>query len=219
MRATVVACSVSVRHDEGRSAGRDSSSSKRATSRRDVLSVSEGGACSQTNSQTSLTDSLTDKLTGKLTDKLSSRTHQKTDQSDLSRKGSSRIQNRLPMLLPHIPWYSIEGPARLAADVGVSRSTISRLMSGKCSPSYRLVAAVSEALSRRLDASLDEALPSPLDPREIFTTDGTYPTPSACDLCHCSGCLPDYAFRSSGERYPEYRHMQPGDWCRSPLLA
>ena len=145
------------------------------------------------------------------TDKLTYRSVQKANPHNRPPGGAPHIQNRLPTLLVHIPWYSIEGKARLAADVGVSRSTICRLVSGTCSPSYHLVVAVAEALSRRMDARLD--------PREIFTTDGSYPTSSACDLCGCGGCLPEYAFRSSGERYPEFRDMQPGDWCRTPLPA
>jgi len=138
---------------------------------------------------------------------LTYRAIQKSKRPDLSRRPPQRIRNRLPAILVHVPWYSIEGPARLAADVGVSRSTITRLINGTSSPSYRLVAAITDALSRRIDARLDM--------REIFTTDGTYPAPSACDLCRCGGCMPEYAFKSNGERPPEFRDMMPGDWSRS----
>ncbi len=131
----------------------------------------------------------------------------------------ARIRNRIPELLPHISWFSIEGQARLAADVGVSRSTITRLVNGTTSPSYRLVVDVTEAISRRLGGSLKLPSTFRLDPREIFTTDGTYPTPSACDLCGCGGCIPDYAFNPSGERHPEFKDMQPGDWCVTPALT
>ena len=121
------------------------------------------------------------------------------------------IQNRIAPILSHIPWYSIEGQARLAADCHVSRSTISRLVRGKSLPSYRLARAITDALSHRLGL--------PLDMREIFTTDGTYPTACVCDLTpDCRGCFPDAAFDALGSRKPEYAHMNPGDWCRYPTM-
>jgi transcriptional regulator with XRE-family HTH domain len=122
-------------------------------------------------------------------------------------RGEAAIQNRIRALLPHIVWYSIEGQARLAADCSVSRSTISRLVRGKCSPSYRLARAVTDALSKRLGV--------PLDMREVFTTDGTYPTACVCDLTPgCTGCFPEEAYDAEGNLRPDYRDLRPGDWCR-----
>lgn len=114
------------------------------------------------------------------------------------------IQNRVRVFLIHIPKLSIQGQARLAAEVGVSRSTISRLAGGRTSPSYRLARNVADALARLLG--------HPLDMREIFSTDGTYPTPSGCDLCGCGGCLPDEAYDAEGSLKPEWRGQRPGDW-------
>lgn len=114
------------------------------------------------------------------------------------------IRNRLKILLIHIPKLSIQGQARLAAEVGVSRSTISRLAGGKTSPSYRLARRVADALERLLG--------HPLDMREVFSTDGTYPTRSGCALCRCGGCLPDEAYDAEGSLRPEWRGQRPGDW-------
>lgn len=119
------------------------------------------------------------------------------------------IQNRVQVLLVHIPKFSIQGQARLAADVGVSRSTISRLVHGRINPSYRLARGVTDALERMLG--------KPLDMREVFSTDGTYLTPSGCALCQCGGCLPDRAYDIEGNLRPEWQGQRPGDWsCACP---
>lgn len=123
----------------------------------------------------------------------------------------SRVQNRLRQVLLHVPWYMFEGQARLAADVRVSRSTISRLINGRISPSYRLVEKVTEALSKRLGRQID--------PRDLFTTDadGTYPTPSACDLTGCGGCLlAVYWDERRDQLKPEWKDARPGEWSVSP---
>ena len=114
------------------------------------------------------------------------------------------IQNRIPILLVHIPKLSIRGQARLAAEVGVSRSTVSRLVNGKINPSYRLARSVTDALERFLRR--------PLDMRDVFSTDGTYLTPSGCALCRCRGCLPEAAWSEDGTLKPEWKEALPGDW-------
>ena len=114
------------------------------------------------------------------------------------------VQNRVRVLLVHIPKLSIRGQARLAAEVGVSRSTISRLVGGRINPSYRLARGVTDALEKMLNR--------PLDMREVFSTDGTYLTPSGCALCRCTGCLPDEAYDPEGNLRPQWRGQRPGDW-------
>lgn len=116
--------------------------------------------------------------------------------------------NRLRAVLVHCPRYMFEGQARLAADVGVARSTISRLVAGKTNPSIRVVQAVQAALEQEVGRSL----PLP----ELFSPDGSYPTRSACRLCGCDGCMPEEAYDKDGNRREEYQHMEPGDWSVSP---
>lgn len=116
--------------------------------------------------------------------------------------------NRIAALLVHTTRYAFEGQARLAHDVGVSRSTICRLMGGATNPTYRLVHGVTSAL--------EAALHKPLDSREIFSPNGTYPTPSACALCGCAGCTPEEAYDGKGRLRPEWKNRTPGDWSLYP---
>lgn len=117
--------------------------------------------------------------------------------------------NRLRAVLLHVPWYSIEGFARLASDVGVSRSTVSRLVSGKQHPSFFLAQSIADALSLRLTR--------PIPPRELFSEHGAFPTGSTCDLCGCKGCLPPEAYdERSDRRRLAWSGAKPGDWCRYP---
>jgi len=122
----------------------------------------------------------------------------------LTVRNGQPVQNRVPVLLVHIPKLSIRGQARLAAEVGVSRSTVSRLVNGKINPSYRLARGVTDALERFLGR--------PLDMRDVFSTDGTYLTASGCALCQCGGCLPEAAWSDDGTLKPEWRDARPGDW-------
>lgn len=119
--------------------------------------------------------------------------------------------------MAHTLWYAFEPQARLARDAGVSRSTISRLITGKINPSFRLVQAITAALSQRLNDTLDSPMTNPLDPREVFSTNGVYPTSSVCRLAGCPGCLPEEAYDRNGNRRPEFQQMRPGDWCNSSV--
>lgn len=92
----------------------------------------------------------------------------------------SPVHNRIERLMEHIPWYSISGQARLARDAGISRAALSRLLSGKASPSFATVWAITMSLEKRLGRSLDS--------RELVSLDGTYPTASVCTLADCRGC-------------------------------
>ena len=121
------------------------------------------------------------------------------------------VSNRLRAVLLHIPWYSIEGFARLATDVNVSRSTISRLTGGRQQPSFRLAQAIADAVSLRLSKTVS--------PRELFSEDGTFPTGSTCELCGCKGCLPPEAYDERSDRLkPAWKDAKPGDWCRYPQI-
>ncbi|WP_309715526.1 helix-turn-helix transcriptional regulator [Armatimonas sp.] len=116
------------------------------------------------------------------------------------------ISNRLRAILLHVPYYAFEGTARLARDTGLAPSSISRIIRGKVSPSYVVVERVTKAISHRLGRRLDA--------RELFTTDGTYPTPSTCELMDCSGCHPPEAWCEITDTLrPPWRWRLPGDWC------
>ena len=114
------------------------------------------------------------------------------------------LYNRVRTLMVHAPRYSFQGQARLAADVGCARSTVSRMVNGKTRPSYRLAQAVVAALGRQLRR--------PLDPADVFSPTGGYPTPSGCEAAGCKGCLPDEAYDAEGDMRPEWRGQRPGEW-------
>jgi len=120
-----------------------------------------------------------------------------------------RLHNRVDAVMNHVSRYQFEGRARLAADVGVSRSTVSRMLNGNTTPSYALV--------QKVTAALSEHLAKPLDISDLFSPSGFYEERSACRLAGCRGCLPEAAFDGRGRRRPEWRDAQPGDWSLAPL--
>ena len=122
--------------------------------------------------------------------------------------GATAPANRLNTILLHSTRYCFEPQCRLATDVHCSRSTISRLVNGRTAPSFALVQAIASAL--------EEDFGFPIDAREIFSPDGTYPTRSACRLCQCDGCLPEQAYTRSGSLKPEWRGVKPGNWTLAP---
>ena len=111
----------------------------------------------------------------------------------------------------HVSRYSFQGRARLAADAGVSRSTISRMINGQTSPSHALVQAVTEALAVNLR--------KPLVPRDLFSSDGSYHERSGCRLSGCTGCLPETAFDAHGRRRVEWLNARPGEWSLAPEMS
>ncbi|MCW3053462.1 MAG: hypothetical protein JWN14_2632 [Chthonomonadales bacterium] len=113
--------------------------------------------------------------------------------------------NRLSAVMAHTSRYAFKGQARLARDIGVSRSTISRLIAGETRPSL--------ALALKITDRLEQELGQHIDPRDLLSLTGSYPTPSVCDLCGCRGCLPDAAYDADDRRRPLYRTLQPGQWC------
>jgi transcriptional regulator with XRE-family HTH domain len=119
-----------------------------------------------------------------------------------------RVHNRIDAILLHLPRYAFMGRSRLAADAGVSKSAVTRLLNGQSVPSVLVVFRIADALERRIHRSLD--------PREIVSIDGTYPTPSTCRLMGCRGCLPPSAYDNEDNLKPEYRSSRPGDWSVRP---
>jgi transcriptional regulator with XRE-family HTH domain len=128
------------------------------------------------------------------------------------------VVNRLRAVLLHVPYYSIEGPSRLAQDTGLSRSTISRLCRQRSSPSYRVAEVIAEAISRRSG--------QPISAGEIFSPNGAYPTPSTCSLMECTGCYPPEAWDEKTQTLkPGWKQQKPGEWSRltasptSPVIS
>lgn len=115
--------------------------------------------------------------------------------------------NRLAAILFHISWYSFKTQVRLAQDTGLSKAAISRIIRGFHCPSYPAALLITRALEKRLQR--------PLDPREIFSLDGAYPTPSVCTLVGCRNCLPDAAYGDNGVIRPEYKELKAGQWSMS----
>lgn len=119
-----------------------------------------------------------------------------------------RLYNRIPAVLAHTTRFAFEPQARLAAAVGVSKSTISRTLAGRSRPSL--------PLAQRIAAVLSDDLGVCVGVGDLFSPDGTYPTRSACRLCGCDGCFPPWAHDARGRLRPEFRGQKPGDWTLAP---
>ena len=119
-----------------------------------------------------------------------------------------QVQHRIGAVMAHVPWYAFKSQARLAADLGFSKSAVSRLLSGECTPSLALACALTQTLEKRLGRKLDM--------RELFSPDGTYPTASACQLVGCSNCLPPDAYDKDDNLRSEYKNVQAGQWSVAP---
>lgn len=116
--------------------------------------------------------------------------------------------NRVRIALLHGWRYAFEGQARLAQDVGVSRSTISRLINNQTTPSQTLQEKIVRALSSDIGI--------PLRVRDVFSPDGTYPVRSGCRTFGCEGCFPEEAYDRHGNLLPHFEEQQPGDWTLAP---
>lgn len=121
---------------------------------------------------------------------------------------NSQLHNRILALMAHTTRYAFKGETRLASDAGVSKSAVCRLLNGRSSPSFVLVVAITKALEKRLGR--------PLDPRDLISLDGHYPTTSACELAGCKGCLPLEAYDENNRIRPEFKNIKPGQWCIAP---
>jgi DNA-binding phage protein len=123
---------------------------------------------------------------------------------DRSVNAATCTQNRVAAIMAHIGRYSFRGTSRLAADAGVSKSTISHLVHGKTNPLYSTI--------RRVVNCLELHLGRPLPFREVVSSDGSYPTKHVCDLVGCPGCVPDVVYDAEGVVRAGFRQVQPGSW-------
>ena len=128
---------------------------------------------------------------------------------------TSQVHNRILALMAHTNRYAFKGESRLAHDAGVSKSAVCRLLNGQSSPSFALVSSITKALEPHLQRGLEGRR---LDPHELISLDGTYPTASACQLAGCKGCLPAEAYDEHNRLKPEFRDMKPGQWSLSPSI-
>lgn len=124
---------------------------------------------------------------------------------------SRNLHNRLRAVMTHTISYAFKGETRLAEDTGISRSSINRLINGQTSPSFALVCTLAQALSTELSRRIE--------PCELVSCDGSYPTKYVCELCGCKGCLPNQAYDEDENRRPEYAHIQPGQWSTEDFPA
>lgn len=120
---------------------------------------------------------------------------------------ASPVHNRIRALLAHTTRYAFKGESRLAKDSGVSRSALNRVVSGQSSPSFALVSAITRILERSLGCRID--------PHDVVSLDGTYPTPLVCGVMGCHGCLPDFAYDAGQNIKPEWQGVAPGQWSGS----
>jgi len=127
-----------------------------------------------------------------------------------ARSARPPVHNRVSVALSHGTRFAFAGQARLAAACGVSRSTINRTVTGKTRPSLSLAQKIAAAVSADLGLTVCT--------RELFSPDGSYPTPSGCALCGCAGCLPEEAYDARGGLRDAYRDANPGDWSLAPSL-
>lgn len=115
---------------------------------------------------------------------------------------------RIGDVMSHLTRYGFKSLARLARDAGVSRSAVSRLISGERNPSFLVVARITEALERELGHRID--------PRELVAEYGRFPTRYACDLIGgCRGCLPESATDEYGDTKRAFEGVRPGQWVTS----
>jgi len=92
---------------------------------------------------------------------------------------SRKMASRLREIMGHTTRYCFDGRSRLVADTGVSRSEVTRILSGDCNPSYRVVCAVIEALERDLGIRIDS--------RDVLSFTGEFRN-TVCDIVGCRGC-------------------------------
>ena len=136
--------------------------------------------------------------------------------SSIPKVNTSQVHNRILALMAHTNRYAFKGESRLAMDAGVSKSAVCRLLNGQSSPSFALVSSLTRALEPHLHRGLEGRR---LDPHELISLDGTYPTASACQLAGCKGCLPAEAYDEQNRLRPEFQNMKPGQWSLSPSSA
>lgn len=115
--------------------------------------------------------------------------------------------NRIADVMAHCQKFQFRGAARLAADAGVSPSTVTRLLHGEINPSHLLMARITTALEAQLGRRID--------PRDLVAESGAFLTQFVCNVVGCSGCLPDAATNSMQEVSKDFVGVKAGQWVTS----
>lgn len=125
--------------------------------------------------------------------------HRSPDNPPISKKpiNTHPVHNRIRSFMEHTTRYAFMGEVRLAEECKVSCATISRLLSGKSSPSF--------ALSVRIAQAFEKHFGKRIDLREIISLDGGYPSETVCKVVGCKGCSPQAAWNEDDTMKAEYR--------------
>ena len=124
--------------------------------------------------------------------------------NNLTRPKRPRSHNRVAAVMAHTTKYAFKGRARLAADAGVSRSALTRLMSGARWPGHVIVGRIAGVLERELGKRIDC--------RELVSETGEYPTRFVCELVGCRGCKPPQFYSPNPAVEASYADVKPGFW-------
>ncbi len=106
------------------------------------------------------------------------------------------VHNRIRAFLEHSTAYAFIGETRLAHDCSVSVAAISRLMPGYGSPSFAMIAKITQAFEKEFKTRID--------PRDVAAVDGEFPTATVCEVVGCKGCTPQAAWNEDDTLKPEY---------------
>lgn len=121
--------------------------------------------------------------------------------------GFGPIINRFADVLDHTDKFAFSGRSRIAREVGVCRSTITRVLNHQVNPSFALVA--------RITAAIEKEMGFRIDPRDLIAEEGQFLTRSVCDLMACPGCLPENALDEFGATTPGFKDIYVGRWVTS----
>lgn len=124
--------------------------------------------------------------------------------NNLIRPKLPRSHNRVAAVMAHTSRYAFKGRTRLIEDAGISRSSLARLLAGSAWPI--------QATLIRIARQLEKEVGRHLDCRELWSEDGTYPTPNICDLVGCPGCMPPQFYSVKDDVRARYANTKAGQW-------
>jgi hypothetical protein len=114
---------------------------------------------------------------------------------------------RVEDLMAHARRYDFQGRIRFASDSGISVSTLRRIIVGETQMPFVVIVKVTEALEKQFKCRID--------PRDVVSLGGAFPTPFACQVVGCAGCHPVSARDEFGALKEIYKSIKPGEWVSS----